>query len=308
MRRTMIACLAVTAQLVLIASQAHSATQGKSIRNYIFGHSLINHGAPNPRPPSDETTVPHWLHFLARAGGNKYAADGQFGYLPQHAQLPPRSQWSFKHVRGVWKSESSIPFARSRFNTILMTPLNYIQYKPATEPYDWNNPDKETPLGATLKIIDWLDEQIPGIDIYIYESWPSIEAVTKSFPPSREELEKYHKFTQETFRKWWMDYLAEIESARPDANVKLIPVGPMISKVLTKTNLREIPVTDLYEDNAPHGRPTIYFLAALVTYMEMYGEKAPEKFKVPRTVHNLVRDNYQDVVDFIWSELKAPAH
>ena len=97
----------------------------------------------------------------------------------------------------------------------------------------------------------------------------------------------------------------EILSARPDANVKMIPVGPILAKLLTDTDLANIPIDVLYEDDAPHGRPTLYFLASLVTYMGTFGVPAPVEFEIPPTVSSIVADNYAEVITFIWGELQT---
>ncbi|MFK7802210.1 MAG: T9SS C-terminal target domain-containing protein [Anaerolineae bacterium] len=269
------------------------------VKNFIFGHSLIVHATD-----SDETTVPHWVHAFAQEAGYTYAVDGQYGFLPQHANLPPNAQWGFAGVPGVWDAESGEEFSEVDFTTILLTAGNFIQYQPATVPYDGDNPDNTTPLGATLDIIDWVIEQEPGIDIYIYENWPDMAPyLSNGFPPTAEEFAAYNAYVENDFHAWWVDYLDEITKARPDANVKMIPVGPIITTLLTESELNQIPITELYEDDAPHGEPTLYFLAGLITYMDIYGEKAPADFEIPSTVHPLVQNNYTDVVDDIWNEL-----
>jgi len=92
---------------------------------------------------------------------------------------------------------------------------------------------------------------------------------------------------------------------RPDLNVKLVPVDPIVSRLLTETDLSEIPFSELYEDDAPHGRPTIYFLASLITYMAMYGVEAPSNFEVPNTINDIVAVNYNETVEFIWTALSG---
>lgn len=84
----------------------------------------------------------------------------------------------------------------------------------------------------------------------------------------------------------------------------MIPVGPIISKLLMTAPYNQIPIDSLYEDDAPHGRPSIYFLAALTTYMAMTEELAPS-YSAPSIIHPVITSNYQSVVNFIWDELHA---
>ena len=276
-----------------------------SLRTFIFGHSLIVHDPPAIATPSNETTVPHWMAELSAAANFDYAVSGQYGFLPQHANLPPIAQWGFDRAEGAWESDTE-SFSDANFNSILLTAGNFIQYQSATTPYDGDNPNNTTPLAATLSIFDWVEQQEPGTAIYIYENWPDMAGfLSNGVPASTMEFANYNDYTLGEFHAWWLVYHEAVMQQRPDLDVKMVPVGPIISKLLTETDLANIPFSDLYEDDAPHGRPTIYFLASLITYMAMYGMEAPADFEVPNTVHELVRTNYDTTIFFIWDELNA---
>jgi len=262
-----------------------------TLSTYIFGHSLIDHAA------GSETNVPIWMSALARRAGFKYAVDGQFGFLPSHAQLPPQPNWGYEGVTSAWDSAGAASFADADYDTILLTPANFIQYQPSTAPYEWGDSVNTSPLDATLKIIDWVLVQEPGITIYIYENWPDMAPFMSS------GLDAYNDYTRNEFHQWWVDYRNEITAVRRGADVRLIPVGSTIARLLADTDLSKISRGALYEDDAPHGRPTIYFLASLVTYTAMYGERPPADFVIPSTVHSLVRDNYAQIIEIIWDEV-----
>lgn len=274
-----------------------------SLRTYIFGHSLIVHDPPAIATPCNETTVPHWVHLLAESAGYDYAVSGQYGFLPQHDNLPPVSQWGFDIVAPAWESDAQ-SFSEADFNSILLTAGNFIQYQAANVPYDGDNPDNTTPLGATITIFDWIEQQEPGAAIYIYENWPDMAGFIDSFPPTDEEFDEYNNYTNGGFHDWWLDYHEMVRTQRPDLQVKMIPVGPILAKLLTDTELASIPLSELYEDDAPHGRASLYFLAGMITYMAMYGVEAPATFEVPDIVHETIRMNYGLVIDTIWQELE----
>ncbi len=270
------------------------------MKNYIFGHSLVNHTPPAIPTPSNETSVPHWMKLLSKASGFGYTVDGQYGFLQTHTNLPPTPQWGFDIAKSGWRGS----FASSNFTTILLTPANFIQYQPADVPYDGDNPKRTTPIQATLTVVDWVTKKEPDAIIYIYESWPDMASYIPNFPPSAQDFTKYNNYTNNEFHDWWINYQDAILSARPNAKIKMLPIGPIISKLLLETDLGQIPVTELYEDAAPHGRPTIYFLASLVTFMGTYGVQPELDFKVPKIVHPLVKKNYASTVSFIWKELQ----
>lgn len=272
------------------------------LKTYIFGHSLINHAIPTVPTVNNETSVPHWMFLLSEEAGVDYSVSGQYGFLPQHDDLPPTAQWGFDIVPGAWDSDV-MEFSEVDFNTILLTAGNFIQYQPATTNYDGDANDT-SPLLSTLTITDWVTEQEPGIKIYIYENWPDMAPFISSFPPTAQEFSTYNSSVTEGFHDWWIDYHDEVLAARPNQNVRMIPVGPIISGLLEETVLCNIPFVDLYEDDAPHGRPTIYYLASMITYMAMYQERTPEGFITPDTVNSLINENYTEVVDYIWEALE----
>lgn len=276
--------------------------QSDTSKMFIFGHSLIDHRPPAIPTPSNETTVPHWLYLIAQEAGYNYKVAGQYGFLPQHANLPPFAQWGYDIVPPAWDSDN-MDFSEANFTTSLITAGNFIQ---------WQGPNMEypgdpgvTPISATEDIIDWLDQQEDSIRIYIYENWPDMAPyLTNNFPPSSSDLANYNNYTLATFHDWWIEYHDSLLISRPGINVRMIPVGPIIAKLLSNTNLLDlIPITDLYEDDAPHGRPTIYFLASLITYMAIFAEPAPTSYMVPTIVHEQVQNNYQEIVNFMWAEL-----
>ena len=291
--------------LVLILAWINSSfAQVNPMRNYIFGHSLLDHRPPINPTPSDETTVPHWMYLLAQEAGYDYLAGGQYGFLPQHANVPPNAQWGYDIVPGVWDQDYE-SFADADINTILLTAGNFMQWQAPN--LDYPSDPGISPVSATIQIFDWVEAQGDTPRYYIYENWPDMAGyLANGFPPAGNEFQAYSDYTNGAFHQWWVDYQDLVLALRPDLNVKMIPVGPIIDLILQETwPNTNIPFTELYEDDAPHGRPSIYFLAALTTYMATQGEKAPASFTVPGIVHPDLQENYTDIIDLIWDELLA---
>lgn len=287
--------------LLFLAFSARGQAPNDTLRTYIFGHSLINHEAQVNPTPSNETSVPHWFHLLAAEAGYGYATSGQYGFLPGHASnLPPFAQWGFDIVPPAWDSDSE-PFSDADFDNIMITPANFIQYQPPGYPY-YN--DTLSPLDYTSTIFDWTAQQEDSLVFYIYENWPDMAGfLGNGFPPSANEWSQYNTYLNAGFHDWFLEYHDSLILAHPNSCVRMIPTGPVISKLLAQSPFDQIAIDTLYEDDAPHGRPTIYFLAALVTYMAMYEEPAPMTFQVPSIIDNIIANNYATVVNFIWNEL-----
>ena len=276
-----------------------------TLRHFIFGHSLIDHRPPLIATPSDETTLPHWLFLLAQEAGTPYAAGGQYGFLPQHANLPPISQWGYDIVPGVWESDTE-PFSAADIDQVLITAGNFMQWQGPAEPYP-NEPPSLTPINATIDIADWVNQQEDSVQIYIYENWPDMAPYLSggSFPPTPQDLSTYYNYTRGEFHDWWLEYHDSLLIARPDAKIRMIPVGPILANLLESPMLSQVPATEWYEDDAPHGRASLYFLASLITYQAMFQEKVPAGFSVPSIVRQEISSNFQAISDTIWNQLLA---
>jgi hypothetical protein len=272
------------------------------MRTYTFGHSLIHHEFQINETPSQETSVPHWLHFLTQEAGNQYQIAGQYGFLPQHANLPPFAQWGFDFVAPAWDSDYET-FSSVDFDNILITPGNFIQYQGPEVAYYG---DINSPLDYTAQIFNWVLIEEPGIEIFIYENWPDMGSFLGSgFPPSSAEWSEYNNYLQGDFHTWFLNYHDSLQTSFPNDCINMIPVGPVISDLLGQSPLNTIPVDTLYEDDAPHGRPTIYFLAAMVTYMAIYDQEPPPTYQVPPIISQVIADNYSLISTLMWQSLES---
>ncbi|MEM9452855.1 MAG: T9SS C-terminal target domain-containing protein [Myxococcota bacterium] len=268
-------------------------------RNYIFGHSLILH-AP-------EANVPRWLHALSQQAGYGYGMSGQYGFADTHAaDLPPDPQWGIEGVTSLWDDDDGQAFEDVDFNVVLFTEANFRQYYPPTEP----DPDgilPESSVQSTTTVFDWVEAAEPGVRYVLYENWPDMSAFTSAdfgaTFPTEDELSAYYAYTSGEFHQWWLDYHDAMMEVRPGLDVRMIPVGPIVVELLGSI-LSDVPPEVLYEDDAPHGRPTLYFLAGLVTYMGMYGVEAPSDFVVPESIDARVAERYGEIVADIWAQLQ----
>ena len=288
--------------ITIILSGSINLTAQKEIKSFIFGHSLIHHEFQVNPTPSQETSVPHWFHFLSLDAGYSYKVSGQYGFLPQHANLPPIAQWGFDFVPGAWDSDTE-PFSEADFTNILITPANFIQWQAP----NINYPNETiSPIDATIDIIDWCAQQEDSLDFFIYENWPDLAPyLNNGFPPSPSEWNAYLEYLNGDFHNWFLEYYEAIQSQYPNACVKMIPVGPIINNVMRTAPYDQIPIDELYEDDAPHGRTNIYFLASMVTYMAMYEEKPPLQYIVDNSIHPIIQDNYENLVHSLWDDLLA---
>lgn len=260
-------------------------SQNEEMQTYYFGHSLVAH-------TMGDQSIPHWMYLLSQNANRDYAVDGQFGFLPMH-EIPPIASWGFEIVPSAWQGN----FATSNYDNVVITAANFIQYQAPTEEFLGTNT-----LDASLVIYDYVDGQSPGIKFYIYENWPEFN----NFPPSANEFDQYHAYTRGAFHDWWIDLQDLCNAERPNAQIKLIPVGYILSGLMTDfPDLEAVTATDWYEDGDPHGEAVIYFLTALIHYSALYQEQPPLDFAIPTAFPDAISNLYPEIIDYIWSELEA---
>jgi len=277
----------------------------KNVRTFVFGHSLINHEFQVNETPSQETSVPHWFHFMAEQAGHNYAIAGKYGFLPQHADTNNVfAQWGFDSVQAAWDSDFE-SFSDANFTNILIVPGNFIQWQGPDEGY-WENGVQQsyTPISLTTDIFTWCINQEASMKYYIYEGWPDMgQFLGSGFPPSQSEWNAYNDYILSHNHNWFVEYYEAVSGSFPNECIQMIPIASIISKLLATAPFDQMAIDSLYEDDAPHGRPSIYFLASMISYMAMYEEECPPSYAVDDIIEPIIRDNYDDIVDFIRAEL-----
>ena len=289
---------------ILFALVANLNAQKDDIKMYAFGHSLIDHRPPAIPTPSDETTVMHWMADIAAQADLSFEGGGQYGFLANHINLPPSSNWYYDHVEPVWDDYTE-SYSESGINTMMLTVANFIQYQLPTDPYPLDY--STTVMELTEGIFDWVNAHSEESNYYLYANWPEMD-LENPFPgdlPSQEEIDSYHEWTAGSFTDWWKIYQDELMLSREDYKVRVIPTGMIISKILTELIPGQIPFDHLYEDSDPHGRANTYFLAGLISYMAIYEREIEDNYELDPILHEGITSNIDLIKDFIWAELNA---
>ncbi|MGR3715042.1 MAG: calcium-binding protein [Shimia sp.] len=265
------------------------AQDADGLNLYVFGNSLIHHLSE-----TDETAVPHWLAQLAQADDRAIAVDGQWGFLRDFAKnQTPQANWRFNQVDRAWGRQYR-NFRDVPWDVVMINPANFIQYKNASEAYDGENPDNSSPLSATLAVIDRIAPTAQPERFVIYEGWADMSSFGR-FPPSGRKFSKYLAFNAGDYDAWYLDYVTQLRDARPDVQIDLIPVAKVISELVDGGVLFDMTPEDLYTDDAPHGTPTLYLLAAAITYVGLFEAELPTEIDLPETIHEDVRIYWEAV-------------
>lgn len=283
--------------LVALLLPVGAVAERDATKVYMFGNSLVHHLSED----EDHTNVPYWLGQMARADGRALGVDGSWGFTRDYGKsLPPTPNWSFDGVKRVWRSGD---FGDAGFDAMILTPTNFIQYQAPDKPY-YDDPDA-TPLQALQKVSNWVERTSPDTRQFIYEGWADMEGKIRSFPPGNRRLNRYYRFNQGEYHDWYVDLVERMNRDNPAADVRLLPVGSILTQIIGRGGLLEdLDVTDLFTDDAPHGTATTYLLAAMITYSALYDVPPPAGFKPPvQAIHPELVEKYGEVASAIWAAM-----
>lgn len=286
------ALIGVALLCTLLVSQS-APVQAEPPKVYVFGNSLINHASD-----TEKTSVPYWLGRLAEPQGQAFELDGQFGFLRNFAQDGANPQWGFSNVKSAW-TRTYRTFEDVGYSHILFNPANFIQYRPATLPYEGDNPTGASPLSAATELVAQFGSQK---QIILYEGWSDLAAFSSRFPPRARHLRKFHGYNSGDYHDWYVKLVDDLQAAAPDSQITLVPVARILSRALTETSLKTLEATDLYLDDAPHGTPDLYFLAAVPVYAQLFGT-LPEITDVPSELHPAIKEHFGEYLDIIREEM-----
>ncbi|MFC0156455.1 hypothetical protein CDZ97_06300 [Mameliella alba] len=269
----------------------------RSISQYIFGNSLVNYTDAG----DVYANVPIWMDLFADTAGLGYAVSGSYGFLRNFADWPePYDQWGFPGVAGAWNSDL-VGFADAVFDSILITPANFIQ---DVSPDTHYSGDSRSPFDAVLDIVDDLLADHPAALLLVYEGWADMAPYVPEFPISTEAFAQYHAYNMGAYHDWFLDLVDMVNIARPTADLALLPVASILSELMTGV-LPSVPAEAFYIDNAPHGTETTYFLAAMITYQASYGQLPQLPVSLPAAIHPDVLANFDTINVEIETALEA---
>lgn len=255
----------------------------KSVRQFTFNHSLWENSL------TKNANNGYWLGEFAKASKTKYAWNGQFG-LNDYTNLPPANQLGSQNSPDVWFPESN-SFGNLKLDSIIVMPPNWVQAQSGA---------KE--VKDTLRVMDYVVKEQPDLIHYIYEHWPeaSVDKLNDN------QWSDYKEQTNGDFHQWFIRHQNKLRQARPDVDIRMIPVGPVITDILNNQSLQasKYKWSELYEDNSPHGTVDLHFLASVVTYQGLFGQKISDSYKAPSSINDYARKDFVALNEFVWQRLQ----
>lgn len=292
----------------------------KSVDIYSMYHSLHNHSYPES-DQHEGTRVANWVHWYGQQapnGGNAQTIAALFDLRDTARLNPPQAGVTHEHAID---SPHILLFTRTwdrceNIDVVQMLPDNFNSwgYDPDVET-NWVPP---TPIATVLRTrIDEWELNAPNPDRWysVYVSWPNLGAagMAGDDPAAATPTIKANwiALALGAYQDWWELLLTRLQSTHPTVDIRLHQINRALVLALRDTAASTVPMTELFEDGV-HGRSTLYCLAAIAEYIELYNEKPPAGFTFPtamqsdpaRRVHQTVVENFPAIVDYIWGVLR----
>ncbi len=291
------------------------AQTSDTVDMYYYKNSLYNHLETGNSDANSSTNVGNWIaRFTAISDNPKTATLGSvFGFFPQ---------WSTPPKAHNFHSEISTPYIEKwtagwsdavEIDLLGFVPDNFDGQ--AFDPSDTTNMG-EAYVTKLVELIDAWETNAPNANrrYVVYAGWPALNKYGGSNDdPSTltsAEIAAWHNYGLGDYQTWMELLVSQLQTERPSLDIRLHNISKAVLMCLKNTVVKDIPNIDLFEDLAPHGRSTWYFLAAIAEYIEVFGEKPPAnfEFKSEWVVDSVVTSNYQTIVDYIWIVLKGTSN
>lgn len=281
---------------------------------YYFAHSLINH----QKTTSNQANIPYWLAEIEQAAGDVCLTSGQYaaGQFGANA-LPPEQAWSFyyqntNHGSNMYPGDT---YPINAHDNVVLTHMNWEII------YDWGpqlgerQEDEVSDATESIGVIfDWVNTNDPEANLYLYECWPKIETdvILGGTPwvsgsgnsPNATQWADYLSYALGKSNDFWVELHDSLIIEKGFSELKLIP-SSMICAKLWQTDglLDDFSVTDIFEDDGPHGKASSYFLAAMIVYAAQHQEAPTRPFTSHVQIDQRILDRFDDISSFIMTEL-----
>lgn len=267
------------------------------IRYYVFGHSIFTWDVQQEPGSTAESSSGYWMGSLAQANQLEAAGIGQWGQLSYHA-IPADANYTYStNTYNPWPVETE-SFASQNFSHVFVMPSNFDQ--------SWMTPQEYMP--QTQRVLDWVTAESPNSEVLLYEHWPDtamLSNIVDGANLTTEEWQRYHDYTKGDYHDWFMEWENLVKAAYPNARVRRIPIGPIISDIVQNLPfMANLNFSDLYVDDAPHGTRNIYFLAALINYRAMYQQNPALDYQPPSgMLHPAIEGHIDQLIPYIEERL-----
>ncbi len=311
--RSAIFCFAALSATALLTTTGATAQVAQDRVIGASMNSLFYHA-------NDFRDVPTWLDRMADAdGGKRIFAQGTFDVRSNN---PPNwtQNWG-PDVRPIGlPTEGGASWARA--NAVNITDMIIVTDNFSGPPVyqdTGTNPRVAGPVPIP-NAADWVSEITNSIitpfetntdsdTIYwIYEGWADGgNVLSEDGSASSRDFAAWRTRTTGGFgySEWFDNLVSALQEDTPAAasRIKIIPVARVMVSVMENTPVSALSSQDWFEDDAPHGRDTLYLLAAMIVYSAMFEEQAPMPIFNGAQVNEVFKSNYDLIAAHIFAQI-----
>ena len=304
------ACQDYNQRKLVVSGLDGTPVGGKTVHAYAYLNSLHNHAHPTSAQNAS-TRVSNWVaRMAARApgGGNTYTVGAQFGHFAQWT-VPPAAGQMFEEV----STPHLDPWApgwegASKIDVVEIVPDNFDapRFDPAVCTRTGSSCE-----GRLLQLIDAWETHAPNPDrrYAVFAGWPALrpESGDRSGAISPAMCSAWVSDGLGAYQQWMELLVNRLQTARPGLDIRLHAISKASLVAYRDTVVGTLPPDELFEELAPHGRPSLYFIAAVADYIELFDEKPPADFAFDPAwgVSPVIAEHYPLIVDHIWRALRA---
>lgn len=286
---------------------------GKTAHMYYYKNSLYNHLQTNNNQANPSTNVGNWIARFSAAAplSNTVSLGSMFGFFTQWVTPSQANQFHSELTTTLIAKWTPSWTGAQNINHVGFVPDNFDGYN--------FNPSVNTNMGMAyetrlLTMIDAWETNAPNPNrkYVVYAGWPQMNngfggsgGNPATITPA--QLINWRNLGLGSYQAWMELLVAKLKTARPNLDIRLHNINKALLMTHANTAVGTIPLTTLFEDLAPHGRSTWYCLAAIAEYIELFNEKPSSTFTFNPVwnVDSTVINNYQQIVDYMWTVLRG---
>jgi len=307
MKRVILSSALILLTFTMLLSQTTTST-------YYFAHSLIWH----QKLPNNQANIPFWLAELEKAAGDVCLTSGKHTPGQNGATaLPPDHSWAFTFSNHGSAMTPGGAYVSGAHQNVVLTYMNWEII------YDYGGSIGQRIPGTIRKatdsiasIFNWLNANDPGVNLYLYECWPKIEknyimngkdwSLSTGKAPSSAQWVNYLNYATGNSNGFWKDLQDSLIKKAGIVNTKLIPSSMICAKLWRQGGLlSDMPVDSIFEDLGPHGKPSSYFLTAMIVYSAQHKKSPVKPFASHPQIDQRILDRFSDISALIMTELNA---
>jgi len=281
---------------------------GKSVDMYYYKNSLYNHAQPGTDADAN-TNVGNWIARMAQQAPipNSATLGSTFGFITNWT-VPPTDGGFFTeittpYINGSWAGAENI-------DLVGFVPDNFDGQ--AFDPADTTNLGASYEERISFFINEW-ETNAPNSNrrYVIYTGWPTLGGYggTADDPSTvtTSQYSNWRNYGLTVYQNWMQLLVYRLQMNYPSLEIRIHDISRALLMMHENEIVGDIAPSVLFEDLAPHGRSSWYFLAAIAEYIELYDEKPPVNFVFQSSwnVAPEITENYQLIVNYFWNILKG---